>query len=62
MYEKYAFVASYNRIFIVKLGKNISAMSDNLVIVWFICLKAYQSLMGYLMLKFDNFVNVWLQS
>ena len=29
------------------------------VLVWFICLIAYQSLMVYLMLKFDSFAFVW---
>ena len=29
---------------------------------WFICLMAYQLLIGYLMPKFDRFVNVCLQS
>ena len=29
---------------------------------WFICLMSYQLLMGYLMQKFDWFVNVWLLS
>ena len=28
--------------------------------VWFIYLAAYQMFVGYLILKFDSFVNVWL--
>ena len=34
------------------------------IIFWFslFAIMAYQFLMGYLMLKFDLFVNVWLQS
>ena len=30
------------------------------ILVLFICLTVYKLLMGYLMLKFDSFVNAWL--
>ena len=32
------------------------------IVNWFICLKAYQPLLGYLMPKSDSLVNVRLQS
>ena len=35
--------------------------AENGLKVWFICLTAYQLLMGYLMPKFDSFLNVWLE-
>ena len=30
-------------------------------LVWFICLMTYQLFLGYLMLKFASFLNIWLQ-
>ena len=39
---------------------DVKIKSTNLV--WFICLMAYQPPVGYLMSKFDSFINVWLQS
>ena len=36
--------------------------SVKISLVWFISLMVYQHLMGYLMPRFDSFVNVWLQS
>ena len=47
------------------MKKNYEAeIPDDLIgysLVWFICLMTYQLFMGYLMMKFVLFVNVWLE-
>ena len=39
-----------------------SITRDFIALVWFICFTVYKNRMGYLIPKFNSFVNVWLQS